>query len=162
MVNKNYTIEMLSQEVLGVSPMTLENTGVNELLSTKDKVRVNMLALGDVGTNVLMGLKLMGGDVISEIGIFDLNQKQLQRLEMEFNQMNYPLPELAPSMPTVKILEEDELSDCDVFIFCATKGVPELGTSGDVRMMQLEANLGLVTAIGEKLRKRNYNGLIFC
>ena len=160
MVNKNYTIEMISEEVVGVSPIMLENTGVNELLSTKGKVKVNILALGDVGTNVLMGLKLMGGDVISEIGIFDLNQNQLKRLEMEFNQMNYPLPELAPSMPTVKILEEDELSDCDVFIFCATKGVPELGTSGDVRMMQLEANLGLVTAIGEKLKKRNYNGLI--
>ena len=33
------------------------------------KKRVNILAIGDVGSTLLMGLKLLGGDVISRIGI---------------------------------------------------------------------------------------------
>ena len=46
-----------------------------ELLSPlprKKKVRVNLLGLGDVGATLLMGLRLLGGDVISSIGICDL------------------------------------------------------------------------------------------
>ena len=38
--------------------------------------RVNLIALGDVGGTVLMGLRLLGGDVISSIGIYDLNEKR--------------------------------------------------------------------------------------
>ena len=43
-------------------------------LPRPEKVRVNLLALGDVGSTLLMGLRLMGGDVISSIGICDLRE----------------------------------------------------------------------------------------
>ena len=36
------------------------------------KKRVHLLALGDVGSTLLTGLRLMGGDVISSIGICDV------------------------------------------------------------------------------------------
>lgn len=176
----------------GVEPVSLENCGINELLSTEKKARVNIIALGDVGTNVLMGLKLLGGDVISEIGIYDLNEPQLQRLEMEFNQMHYPpMPQVDSrsesgcngahdsdtdsdkaddyphpraaclrDMPEIKIISSDEeLLDCDVLIFCATKSVPEIGAKGDMRMMQLEANLGLIKIFGEKIRASRENAI---
>lgn len=51
--------------------------GLEELLapmSRPEKVRVNLLALGDVGSTLLLGLRLMGGDVISSIGICDLRE----------------------------------------------------------------------------------------
>lgn len=176
----------------GIEPISLENCGINELLSTEKKARVNIIALGDVGTNVLMGLKLLGGDVISEIGIYDLNEPQLQRLEMEFNQMHYPpMPQVDSrsesgcngahdsdtdsnkaddyphpraaclrDMPEIKIISSDEeLLDCDVLIFCATKSVPEIGAKGDMRMMQLEANLGLIKIFGEKIRASRENAI---
>ena len=52
--------------------------------------RVNILALGDVGTTMLIGLRLLGSDVISEIGICDIRQDNTARLEMEINQIGYP------------------------------------------------------------------------
>ena len=52
--------------------------------------RVNILALGDVGTTMLIGLRLLGGDVISEIGIMDIRPENTERLEMEINQIGYP------------------------------------------------------------------------
>ncbi len=159
----------LVNDVYGLEPLVLDNYGINGLLSTGEKARVNIIALGDVGTNLLMGLKLLGGDVISEIGIYDLNEPQLKRLEIEFNQMHYPpIPESSMDehrrakcvreMPVIKIIGSDEeLLDCDVLIFCATKSVPEIGAKGDMRMMQLEANLGLVKIFGEKIRKSRDN-----
>ena len=39
------------------------------------KARVNIVALGDVGTTMLIGLKLLGGDVIESIGICDIRKE---------------------------------------------------------------------------------------
>ena len=149
------TLKNLTKDTIGIESIRLDSYGVEELLSTGGKARVNIIAMGDVGTNLLMGLKLLGGDVISEIGIYDLNQEQLKRLELEFNQMHYP-PALSgenPSMPRIHIVNDDNLLDCDVLIFCATKGVPAIGTQGDMRMVQLKANLELVSFFGNKIRK---------
>ena len=38
----------------------------------KSKYRINILALGDVGSMVLIGLRVMGGDICSAIGIRDI------------------------------------------------------------------------------------------
>jgi len=38
----------------------------------KEKYRVHLLALGDVGSTLALGLRLMGGDVIETLGICDL------------------------------------------------------------------------------------------
>ena len=37
-----------------------------------EKCRVTLLALGDVGSTLLLGLRLLGGDVIRSIGICDV------------------------------------------------------------------------------------------
>ena len=57
-----------------------------------EKVRVNLLALGDVGSTLLLGLRLMGGDVISSIGICDLREGVARRWEFELNQIQLPGP----------------------------------------------------------------------
>ena len=56
----------------------------------KKDSKVNLLALGDVGGTVLMGLKLLGGSTISQIGIYDLDEKMARRYEMEINQISFP------------------------------------------------------------------------
>ena len=53
-------------------------------------------------------------------------------------------------MPNVRAIKEEELFDCDVFVFCASKGVPPLGRRGDMRMAQLEANASLISSVGKR------------
>ena len=129
--------------------------------SFQNGCRLNLLALGDVGGMALTGLRLLSGMRFSEkaadgdtcglsggnaplasIGIYDLNEKLLRRYEREAGQICFPD---GRKLPPVWMLAEDELFDCDVFVFCASKGVPPLGEGGDVRMAQLAANKELVS-----------------
>ena len=85
-------IEDLWKEAGVKNPVSLQRGACAPVRPGK-KHRVNVLALGDVGRTVLLGLKLLGGDVISSIGICDLSAENLQRLEMEMNQISYPFEE---------------------------------------------------------------------
>ncbi|MDO4545518.1 MAG: lactate dehydrogenase [Bacillota bacterium] len=121
--------------------------------------RVNLLALGDVGGTVLLGLRLLGADVIGSIGIYDLNEKLLSRYEREINQIAFPD---GRTLPQVKILEEEQLFDCEMFIFCASKGVPQVGKTGeaeDVRMVQLKANSRLVRHYASMAAEHSFKGI---
>ncbi|MBN7772898.1 lactate dehydrogenase [Clostridium aminobutyricum] len=124
----------------------------------KGKKRVNLLALGDVGGMLLTGLKLLGSDVISEIGICDINENVAMRYEMEMNQIVFPFePE---KLPDVKMVKPEALFDCDVFVFCASKGVPEVGTEvRDVRMIQFEGNKAIVEQYARLAAEKKFKGL---
>lgn len=160
--------------------------------------RVHILALGDVGATLLLGLKVLGGGLIDTIGIYDVNEKVMARYEMEMNQIGWPLtgregatdgsygaagnsPVCCPAekqsagsqgipgcrpagagfllAPRVVCLSEEQLFDCDMFVFCASKSVPALGTQGDVRMMQLEANSKIAAHYGELAKKAGFKGI---
>ena len=122
------------------------------------KRRVHILALGDVGATLLMGLKLMGGDVVSEIGIYDPREAFLARYEQEINQI--ALPFAYDAMPDVTILEKRQLFSCDVFVFCASAGVPAVGSEdSDVRMAQLESNMCILKEYARMARDSQYPGL---
>ena len=124
------------------------------------KRRVHILALGDVGATVLLGLRLMGGDCIEAIGICDINENVLKRYECEMNQMAWPMEYEA--MPTVEIVSQENLFDCDVFVFCASKSVPPVGQEGvDVRMVQLEGNRQIVGKVAAQAASEGYGGM-FC
>ena len=124
--------------------------------------RVNILALGDVGTTMLIGLRLLGGDVISEIGIMDIRPENTERLEMEINQIGYPFGQ--KDLPPVYIKDEENLFDCDVLIFCASRGVPPVGPGStppaDVRMAQLDANREIIKHYADLARAADYRGMI--
>lgn len=122
------------------------------------KNRVNILALGDVGGTVLTGLKLLGGETIEEIGIYDLDPKVLIRYEYEMNQINYPFD--YDRFPNVKMLEEENLFDCDIFLFCASKSTPDINTTvSDVRMAQYMGNKPIVEHYASMAGKRGFKGL---
>lgn len=128
-------------------------------LPRPEKVRVNLLALGDVGSTLLMGLRLMGGDVISSIGICDLREGVAQRWEFELNQIQSPE---GAALPPVDIIAPEQLFDGDVFLFCASRMVPDTSvTSGDVRMAQYGLNRELAAIYARMAREKNYRGL-FC
>ena len=127
------------------------------------KNRINIIALGDVGATMLIGLRLLGADVISEIGICDIRPEACERLEMEINQIRYPSPDVR--LPEVHIIDQQNLFDCDALIFCASRGVPEVKKDGegepvDVRMVQLEANRDIIRSYAGMAREKNFKGLV--
>ena len=123
-----------------------------------DKKRVNLLAVGDVGSTLLTALKLLGGDVIGSIGICDLSDKTIARWTTEMGQIGWPWN--YDALPEVEAVDMDHLFECDVFIFAATKAIPAVGSAiKDVRMAQLEANAGIVSHYARMARSANYQGL---
>lgn len=125
----------------------------------KEKYRVHLLALGDVGSTLALGLRLMGGDVISSVGICDLRENMPQRWEFELNQIAAPGD---TCFPPVEIVPPERLMDCDVFLFCASRFVPDTAVkSGDVRMAQYELNRPLVAGYARMARERGFQGM-FC
>ena len=130
--------------------------GCSSSAPAKSRKRVHLLALGDVGGTVLLGLKLEGGDILDEIGIYDLDPRVLRRYEREMNQICFPD---GRQLPQVMILEEDQLFVCVMFVFCASRGVPPVGATGDVRMAQFEANRGLVELYAKAAVSAGFGGI---
>ena len=123
------------------------------------KCRVTLLALGDVGSTLLMGLRLMGGDVIDSIGICDVRPGVSDRWEFELNQIQSPD---GAALPPVDIIAPEQLFDGDVFLFCASRMIPDTSvTAGDVRMAQYGLNRELVSVYARMARAKDYRGL-FC
>lgn len=122
------------------------------------KKRVNVLAIGDVGSTLLTGLKLLGGDVISSIGICDLSDQITARWEFEMGQIALPWDYAA--LPEVEVITPDRLFDCDLFVFVASKGIPPVGSGvKDVRMAQFEANSAIVAHYARMARQAKFQGL---
>lgn len=122
------------------------------------KKRVHILAIGDVGSTLLTGLKLLGGDMISTIGICDLSDQITARWEFEMGQINLPWDYNA--FPDVEVVKPENLFDCDVFVFVASKGIPPVGSQvKDVRMAQFENNAAIVKTYARMARKANFQGL---
>ena len=63
--------------------VTKENTN-------SKKWRVTVVGLGDVGGTLITGLRLLGGDCISQINIFDKDENKMKRWEYECNQILSP------------------------------------------------------------------------
>ncbi len=122
------------------------------------KKRVHLLAVGDVGSTLLLALKLLGGDVISAVGICDLNENTVARWVAEMGQIDWPWD--YGTLPEVEAVEPDRLFDCDVFVFAATKAIPPVGSGvQDVRMAQLEANRPLAESFARQTRAAGFRGL---
>lgn len=120
--------------------------------------RVHLLAVGDVGSTLLIGLKLLGGDCIKTIGICDLNPSTVARWTAEMSQISWPWD--YNSLPNVEAVDAEHLFDCDVFIFAATKSIPAVGSEiKDVRMAQFDANRTIVEHYAKKARNSSFSGL---
>lgn len=122
------------------------------------KKRVHLLAVGDVGGTLLTALKLLGGDVISSVGICDLSEATVARWVTEMGQIAWPWD--YDALPEVEAVSSENLFDCDVFIFAAAKAIPPVGSGvQDVRMAQLEANRPLVERFARQARDADFRGL---
>ncbi len=124
----------------------------------RNRRRVHLLAVGDVGGTLLTALKLLGGDCIGTIGICDLNENTVARWVSEMNQISWPWDYEA--LPKVEAVQPGRLFDCDVFLFAAAKAIPPVGSQvQDVRMAQFAANRPLVEAFARQAREARFDGL---
>jgi len=122
------------------------------------KWRINLAGLGDVGGTLLTGLRLLGGGLVSRIGIFDLDGAKVKRWEFEINQIRSAFG--AGDYPEVDPLREEEIFDCDLFVFCVSVGVPPIGAEGqDVRLAQLAGNGKVVSAYAANARRAGFQGI---
>ena len=119
--------------------------------------KVNIIGLGDVGGAILTGLRLLGGRYIESIGIYDKNIDSVKRWELEANQIFSPFT--TQKFPEVYRIREENIFDCDMFVFCATTGVPSLGEEQeDVRMKQFEGNSKIISDYARKAREKSFKG----
>lgn len=64
------------------------------------------------------------------------------------------------AFPDVEVVKPENLFDCDVFVFVASKGIPPVGSQvKDVRMAQFENNAAIVKTYARMARKANFQGL---
>ncbi len=128
------------------------------VMESHSKKTVNILALGDVGSTLLTGLKLLGGNSTKKIGIYDRSPDKINRWEYEMNQTAFPFD--FSSMPEVHGIDKNRLFDCDMFVFCASRGVPPVGSEQvDVRMVQFEENTKLIKEYALMAAEKNFKGI---
>jgi malate/lactate dehydrogenase len=121
----------------------------------KKGYKVNVLGLGDVGGIMLSGLRLLSGDTISQVGIYDLDENKMDRWVYELNQI-YTEEMKAPDVIKVDF---DNIFDCDAFIFTASSAIPEVGSGvQDVRMYQLEKNAKIIGIYAKAAAKAGFKG----
>lgn len=137
--------------------LNLSKVNFNDIYKlNKKNLKVHVLGLGDVGGIMLTGLRLLGGNVISEIGIFDLDESKVKRWIYELNQIRSID---RGRFPDVKAVTFDDIFDCDVFIFTASTAIPEVGSDvKDVRMFQLEGNSKIISIYAKKAKEVGYKG----
>jgi len=127
-------------------------------MKPKNKWRINIAGLGDVGGILLSGLRLMGGDIVESIGIFDIDTNKVNRWLMEAGQIMSPDEDA--QHPEVVAISKDELFDCDMFVFTVSIGVPSLTSShSDVRMAQYGGNSKIISEYAREARNRNFKGI---
>ena len=106
---------------------------------------------------MLIGLQLLAQNTIRKIGIYDINPALCQRWEFELNQICAPSAEL--TSPVVSTITKDQLFDCDIFVFCATAGVPALNDKSDVRLAQYQNNAAIIKEYALLAREKHFQGL---
>lgn len=160
---KDYEIkEWIKSKIVNRQVMAINTSYHNwdELLeyTHPKKWKVNIVGLGDVGGILLTGLRLLGGDCISEIGIYSRTKESALRWEMEANQILRAFDD--NNLPIIKCIDEDDVFNCDMFVFCASKSVPKIGENvGDVRLYQFKDNAKIMKIYAQKLREKNFKGI---
>jgi len=143
-----------------ISSINVEYPNWQNVLTSQfpSRWKIHIAGLGDVGGILLTGLRLLGGEAIDSIGIFDKNIQTVKRWNLEANQIYFPYS--VQKFPEVHPISEENIFNCDVFIFCATSGVPSVRRGkNDVRMAQYEGNSKIISAYAQKAREKSFKGI---
>jgi len=159
----NYDLPIWLKERIKVKKITSLNTEYpnwQDVLTYEvpSRWKINIIGLGNVGGILLAGLRLLGGRYIKSIGIYDKNINIIKRWELEANQIFNPFTTQIYS--EVYVLNEEEIFNGDMLVFCATVGVPSLGEEQeDVRMRQFKGNSKIISDYARKAREKSFKGI---
>lgn len=125
---------------------------------SKGEAVVTITGMGDVGGILTTGLRLLGKDAISKINIYDKDINKIRRFELECSAI---LPGVEnENYPSVSGIDESDLFKCDMFVFCVSTGVPEVGNEDcDVRIIQLKGNSKIISHYARLARENNFKGI---
>lgn len=123
-----------------------------------EKWKINVVGLGDVGGTLLTGLKLLGYEKVSQLGLYDRDENKTNRWKLELGQI------LSPNMMERDInivrLKEEDIFNCDLFVFCVSLGVPEVGKEvQDVRLVQFKGNSKIIGSYAKMARESGFKGI---
>lgn len=122
------------------------------------KWKINVIGLGDVGGTLLTGLRLLGIKNISSLGLYDLDANRTARYNYELSQILSP--DMSESSINIISLKEKDIFDCDMFVFCVSVGVPEVGKeANDVRLSQFKGNAKIIGHYAKLAREKNFKGI---
>lgn len=162
-INEDYSIvDKITEKTIKDGRMFYINSSNNnwpQLLeeNINKKWRISVVGLGDVGGTLITGLRLLGGDCVESIGIYDRDPNKIKRWTLEANQI-FDINSI--NMPPIIPLKEEDIFNCDMFVFCVSVGVPEVGKEQkDVRLVQFEGNAKILSYYAKKARDSNFKGL---
>ncbi|MBK5242566.1 lactate dehydrogenase [Clostridium sp.] len=122
------------------------------------KWRINVVGLGDVGGTLLTGLKLLGVEKIQSLGLYDKDKNRVERYKFELSQILSP--DMKESSIDIISLSEEDIFDCDMFVFCVSVGVPAALKEGeDVRLLQFKGNAKIISHYAALARMESFKGL---
>jgi hypothetical protein len=161
--SSNVSVPHWIKAAIGCNRVTALNTNYpnwEEVLTNNQptKWRINVVGLGDVGGTLLTGLKLLGVEKIHSLGLYDRDATRRSRYKYELSQILSP--DMNESSIDILCLTEDSVFDCDMFVFCVSVGVPEVGKeSTDVRLVQFEGNAKIINHYARLAREKNFKGV---
>lgn len=154
----NWLLEKISKNEVTCINATFPNW--EEVLAYKTPLsyRINIAGLGDVGGNLAAGLRLAAQNSVSSIGLYDIEENRIKRWMYEAGQTLSPNKSYIH--PKITSLTIDSLFDCDMFVFCVSVGVPEVGKEPeDVRIAQFEGNAKILAHYSKLARDKNFKGI---
>lgn len=118
---------------------------------------LSILGLGDVGGTLLIGLRLLGKDILREIRIFDLDLNKRRRYYLECNEISD-----GTELPEVTEADLGNVFDTDCLVFTISIFVPPVGTAiQDVRMVQFEKNRKVLLDYAKMAEEAGFKGYYF-
>lgn len=95
---------------------------------------------------------------VRELLVYDVDGANLERWFLELSSI--AVWREHDVLPRVRLSSPEQLfNECDVVLFVATTGVPPLGTTGDVRLVQFAPNRALLRGFLEQARAAAFSGL---
>jgi hypothetical protein len=156
---KGVSLLFKQQNLIGFSVhiVTEEDALETSRTTPKKPYTLSILGLGDVGGTLLIGLRLLGKDILTEIKIFDLNTLKRRRYYLECNEISD-----GTDMPLVTEAELDTVFKTDCIVFTVSLFIPPVGSDvKDVRLVQFEKNKAVLLEYARQAEASGFKGHYF-
>lgn len=156
---KGISLLFKNRNLLGftVHIVTEEDSLAKKHKNPTNPFTLSILGLGDVGGTLLIGLRLLGKEILKEIKIFDLDEKKRRRYYLECNEISD-----GTALPAVTEAELDTVFKTDCIVFTVSLYIPPVGSDvKDVRLVQFEKNKAVLLEYARQAEASGFKGHYF-